>query len=130
MIEDIKSFKELRDRLAVPSGDVLSFADPINFLATVTYAQIAEQPIETVATGSTTVNVLNITRLVFENTVATTVTNFIGGQEGQELKILGDGYTTLQHGTNIFTNTAANKLLATNKVYTFTKFSSGWVENA
>lgn len=129
-MEELRSFKELRDRLAIPSGEVLSFADPINFLATVTYAQIAEQPLETAPVGATTVNVLNITRVVFDNTTATTVTDFTGEQLGQEIKLLGDGYTTLQHGTNIFTNTAANKLLAVNKVYTFTKFSSGWIENA
>lgn len=129
-MQELRSFKDLRDRLAVPSGEVLSFADPVNFLATVTYAQIVEQPLETAPTGDTVINVLNITRIVFNNTTATTVTDFIGEQLGQELKILGDGYTTLQHGTNIFTNTAANKLLAVNKVYTFTKFSSGWIENA
>lgn len=127
---ELKSFKELRDSLAIPSGDVLSFADPIDFLATVRFNQLIEQPIDSVELGVTTTNVLNITRLSFANTTATTVTNFTGGQEGQELKILGDGYTTLQHGTNIFTNTGANKLLSANKVYTFTKFPSGWIENA
>ena len=129
-MEDLKSFKELRDSLAIPSGDVLSFADPVDFLATVRLNQLIESPVEAVDTGVTIVNVLNITRIYFSNTTATTVTNFAGSQEGQELKVLGDGYTTLQHGTNIFTNTGANKLLAANKVYTFTKFPSGWVENA
>ena len=129
-MEEIKSFAELRDRLGIPSGDTLSFADPINFLATVTYSQLAEQPVETAPKVTTTINVLNITRVQFVNTVATTVVDFVGEQSGQEIKLLGDGFTTIQNGTNFFTNTGANKLLAINKVYTFTKFPSGWIENA
>ncbi len=128
-MQDLKSFKELRDSLAIPSGDVLSFADPINFLATVTYSQLAEQPIEIAQAATTTINVLNITRVQFLNTAATTIVDFTGEQIGQEIKLLGDGFTTIQNGTNLFTNTGANKLLAANKVYTFTKFSSGWIEN-
>ena len=44
--------------------------------------------------------------------------------------VLGDGFTTLVHGSNIKTNTAANKLLATNQVYIFTRIGSAWIENA
>lgn len=127
---ELKSFQDLRDSLSIPSGDVLSFADPVDFLATVRLYQLIENPIEVIDFVPTTINVLNITRVELKNTTAVTVTNLIGSQEGQEVKILGDGYTTIQHGTNIFTNTAANKLLAVNKVYTFTKFSTGWIENA
>lgn len=59
-----------------------------------------------------------------------TVTNFLYGAAGQEIKVLGDGATTVSHNTKIKTNTAANKLLATNKVYTFTLFDNVWIENA
>jgi len=128
-MEPLRSFKEFRDSLSIPSGDVLSFADPIDFLATVRLYQILETPIEEVDSSPSTINVLNITRVELQNTVAVTVTNLTGGQEGQEVKICGDGFTTIQNGTNLFTNTGANKLLAANKVYTFTKFSSGWIEN-
>jgi hypothetical protein len=129
-MEQLRSFKEFRDALQVPSGEVLSFSDPVDFLATVRLYQLIETPIEIVDSSPTIINVLNITRVELQNTSAVTVTNLIGGQEGQEVKFRGDGFTTIQNGTNFFTNTGANKLLAVNKVYTFTKFSSGWIENA
>lgn len=59
-----------------------------------------------------------------------TITNFLGGSAFQILHILGDGFTTLQFNTNIKTNTAADKLLASNKIYTLTLFGTTWVENA
>lgn len=62
------------------------------------------------------------------NTGSVTITDFLYGQEGQELVIYGDGFTTITHGTKIKTSTAANKLLATLKTYRFTRFSSVWVE--
>lgn len=73
------------------------------------------------------------------NTAPATVTQFINGQQGQTIKILGDGQMTITNGANIKTNTAANKLLAVNKIYTFTKIivrntsgvitSNVWYEN-
>ena len=58
------------------------------------------------------------------NTGFFTVTDFDKGSPHQVINIMGDGFTTVQHGTNIFTNTGANKLLAANKVYTFTRFET------
>jgi hypothetical protein len=52
-----------------------------------------------------------------------TITNFLGGSDGQTIKIRGDGNTTISNNTNIATNTGANKLLANNKVYYYTYFS-------
>jgi len=63
------------------------------------------------------------------NTGPVTVTQFTFGQEGQVIKILGDGQMTITNGANIKTNTGANKLLAANKVYTFTRMVSVWYEN-
>lgn len=59
-----------------------------------------------------------------------TVTNFDRGQDGQVIRLLGDGFTTIQHGTKIKTNTAADKLLAANKVYVFTRINTVWYEDA
>lgn len=73
---------------------------------------------------------LNLTRIVFANLAPVSVTDFLNAQEGQEIKVLGDGQTTIVHGTKIKTNTAANKLLAVNKIYTFTHFPPLWIENA
>lgn len=58
------------------------------------------------------------------------ITKFRNGQNGQTIKLLGHANTTITHGTNIFTNTGANKVLAANKVYTFTMFNNLWYENA
>jgi hypothetical protein len=80
--------------------------------------------------GAANPSVLNVERWKAANTGAINVTDFIDGQEGQEIKILGDGFTTVNHNVNIKTNTGANKLLAANKVYTFTRFGTLWVENA
>lgn len=124
------SAQQLKDLLATPSGVVLRITDPVEFVSTVTYAQIPEQPILTGPKTVTTISVLNVTRIRCSNTGAVTVTNFTGGQQGQEIKFLGDGFTTVANNTAIKTNTAANKLLATNKVYTFTLFGTVWVENA
>ncbi len=76
-----------------------------------------------------TPNVKNI-QYAYSHVGATTVTNFLHGQDGQELAILGNGNTTITHGTNIFTNTGANKVLATNKVYVFYFFGTKWYEGA
>lgn len=59
---------------------------------------------------------------------ATTVTNFLGGQEGHHLYILGNGNTELTHGTNIFTSTGANKTLAADKMYHFICHDDKWYE--
>lgn len=78
---------------------------------------------------STTPSVERRTRFTCVNTGAVTVTDFLNGSDGQEIVLLGDGFTTVQHGTNIFTSTAANKLLAANKVYRFTRFNNKWYED-
>lgn len=69
--------------------------------------------------------------LVKGSGVVVSVTNFLGGRDSQALRIIGDGTTTIVHGTYIKTNTAANKLLALNKVYTFSYFAADniWYEN-
>ena len=59
-----------------------------------------------------------------------TVTNFIDGSDQQTIRILGDGNMTVSHNSNIKTNTAADKLLAVNKIYVFTLISNVWIEDA
>ena len=86
-----------------------------------------ELPQKFIATD-TTPSVKNHRKWIANNAGATTVTQFDDGQNGQEIKILGDGFTTVANNANIKTNTAANKLLAANKVYTFVKFGTLWVE--
>jgi hypothetical protein len=78
----------------------------------------------------TTPKVENATHFIGSNTVPVSVTNFLGGADFQTIRILGDGFTTIVNGIFIKTNTAANKLLAINKVYCFTYFSGVWIEDA
>ena len=65
---------------------------------------------------ATTVSVKDVEHWMTQNTEAVTITDFTNGQEGQDLYILGDGFTTLTHGTNIFLIGTANLLLAVNKL--------------
>lgn len=63
------------------------------------------------------------------NASPTTVTNFTGGVHGQQILVRGDGQSTVQHGTNIFTTTGANKLLANGTYYRFVRRTNNtWAE--
>jgi hypothetical protein len=76
----------------------------------------------------TSPSVRNVSIFQCANSAPTTVVDFLNGQNGQTLVLLGEGNTTIEHGTNIFTNTGANKLLAANTVYRFTQFNGLWYE--
>lgn len=118
----------LRDELSRPSPNPLRLAAPVEFLSTVSFTELPEKEISSVEIGITTPNVLNRERIKFQNTGAVTVTNFLDGQEGQEITIKGDGFTTITHGSLIKTSTGANKLLSATKVYRFVRFGGVWIE--
>ena len=120
---------DIIDSLATPSGETYRFSDPVEFASTVAFSERPETPILETDAGATTPNVLNATRLLLAATSATLLTNFLDGAEGQELVVFGDGNTTVQHGTNIFTNTGANKLLVSNRVYVFYHRNGKWYEH-
>ncbi len=87
--------------------------------------------IGTFKAADATPSVANLKTFKAGNTVANNLTYFDDGQDGQPISILGDGFTTVVHDvTKLKTNTGANKLLAADKVYRFTRFSSIWVEDA
>lgn len=110
------------------------FEEDVLFRGRVTHTILPEQLQSSFAPGDTTPTVQNSCPWVAQNIAPVNVTNFDNGQPGQTIKVLGDGFTTVVDGTNIFTNTGANKLLVANRVYTFTYFQIGstlkWVENA
>jgi hypothetical protein len=65
------------------------------------------------------------------NTGATTITNFLNGRSGQELKILTTtANTTLANNANITTTTGANKALASGAVYKLIHNGTKWIEFA
>ena len=68
---------------------------------------------------------------IASNTDNTTITNFDDGVDGQRIQIraAGAGTTTVFHGTNIFTNTGANKALGLTRVYVFVKSGAAWWEH-
>ena len=104
--------------------------DPMIFTGPVEFQKLPKIYVDKFGLGATTVSVVNLTALTAANTVATHVTDFINGINGQTIRILGDGFTTVVNSAKLKTNTGANKLLAANKVYTFTRFNNVWVEAA
>lgn len=106
--------------------------EDIIYQGLVTFLVLPRENVDTFKKTQTTPSVRNVRVFITINTAATTITNFIGGADGQEIKILGDGFTTIANNANINTNTGANKLLVANKVYRFTYFQSKnlWAEDA
>ena len=82
--------------------------------------------------SGTTIDVNNAGLVQLDYASPVTVTDFLNPTIGQRLAIRGSTNVTLQFGTGgtkITTNTGANKLLASNKVYNFTYFPAGWIED-
>ena len=94
------------------------------------YEIVPDTPIDSIKKTATIPSVLNRNKLKCINTAPITITNFIGGAAGQTIQLLGEGQTTITNNTTIKTNTGAAKLLAANKVYTFTLFGAVWYENS
>lgn len=79
----------------------------------------------------TTVDVNGVSFVVLTGySSATTITDFTGGVMGQEIKLLGDADVTIDDGALIKTNTGADKTLAANKIYRFTRWNDVWYEDA
>jgi len=104
--------------------------DKVVFAGGVAHSVLPDVALSKANFGDVTPAVPNMQVLVFVNVSPVTVTNFDGGASGQTIRCLGDGNTTIQHGTSIKTNTAANKLLAANKMYVFTYYAGVWYEDA
>lgn len=78
-----------------------------------------------------TPSVLNLTKFAAVNVAPVDVTYFDDGFDGQTIAILGDGQTTVKYNvTKLVTNTGADKLLQSLKVYRFTRYDKVWYEDA
>lgn len=77
---------------------------------------------------SVTPDVQNNEHWKANNTAPVTITNFLHGQDGQQLLIEGDGQTTLQHGTHIFLAGAADLLLVVNTIYHLLYRAGRWIQ--
>lgn len=116
--KDVQEKKVLPERVT----NEMIFEAPVTFLA------LPKRFVGRVPATALTHSVRNVEHLITQNTGAITVTNFTDGQEGQDLYILGDGFTTLQHGTKIFLSGAADLLLDADKVYHLKRLNNKWYE--
>ncbi len=82
----------------------------------------------TIIAGATTPSIKNVEKWKLVNVAPVTITNFLDGQDGQDLVLLGDGFTTIENNTFIKTNTGADKLLNDGYIYRLTRFDSIWYE--
>ena len=121
------AFRTLSEELSSQSAEQLKIAREVEFMYGVVFQQLPERPIRDVDDGATEVNVLNIERVRFANTAPTTVTDFLDGQEGQEIVLLGDGQTTIDHGTQIKNSTGIDRLLSADKIYYYVRFNNVWI---
>lgn len=117
----------MSDKLS-PAGPPLRVLGEVQLDAPIIPGVLEKRFTGNVIKSSLTPSVKNVENWIAKNTGAVTVTNFLDGQEGQRLYILGDGFTTLQHGTKIFMQGGANLLLASSKAYMFVRLSSAWYQ--
>jgi hypothetical protein len=83
------------------------------------------------AAGDATPSVLNLKKFKAGNTSLHDLTYFDDGFDGQDISIRGDDFTNVIYDlSKVITNTGANKVLASTKVYRFTRFDSVWIEDA
>lgn len=110
--------------------DSLEIPFPIRFLSTVNFSELPETPVLYATVVPSTLSVLNVTRVKLGATSPGSLTDFTNGADGQTIYVVGDGNTTITHGTKIVTNTGANKLLANNSLYIFIRVGTVWIELA
>lgn len=98
--------------------------------APTTFSVLPKEFVGTLQVDNQTPNVANLTKLIAKNVDPVTVTDFLGGQDGQSISILGDGNTTVEHSSRLSTNTGVDKLLDAGKIYRFTQINRNWYEDA
>lgn len=90
-------------------------------------AQNIKQTPDTFRAGDSTPSVKGITIARCSDTVVT-ITNFKGGTNCQPLYLKGHSNTTIQNNSFIQTNTGADKVLVTGKIYLFVNIDDVWHE--
>lgn len=127
-MEDARDAIPLKKDDRNQQGREIEFADPVKFLSSVAFSELPETPVLSAQASATTISTLNTTRIKLQNTGAVTVTSLLQGQQGQNVLVLGDGFTSFAVSGNITTTTGATKLLAASTVYSFTFIGTKWVE--
>lgn len=104
------------------------FNEAVEFESEVRHKVLPVVFVDKLEPSSATPSVQNVT--VFRAGGAlVTVTNFVQGQEGQQIRILGDGLTTIAHNANIKNASLANLLLLTNTIYSYILIGNVWYQN-
>jgi hypothetical protein len=111
-------------------SELVIISNPIEFESSVRFRELIETPLETIKATTTTPNVLNNTKIVLSSTAPVNVTNFLNGQEGQTIFVVGDGQSTIKNNATISTNGNADKLASSGSVYCFTLVNGVWRELA
>lgn len=104
--------------------------DDVTFRGSVQFLNLPKNPSSILKAISIPV-VSNLSLVICSGSIIN-ITNFKGGSEGQMLRVLGDGKTTIKNNTHIATSIAGDKLLIKDVIYTFTYIDSlqKWFESA
>lgn len=102
--------------------------DDITFLGNTRFNNLPENLVSTLDPIATP-SVFNILVFKASNTIVT-VTNFLNGSNGQFIRILGDGKTTIKNNSNIHTFTNLDELMIDGMVYSFLLIDDIWYEDA
>lgn len=104
------------------------FREDVVFQGPVRFNIIPTRQIQDFVDSDTTPSVLNNEYFVAKNIGAVTITQFDDGGDGQDVRILGDGFTSVDNNAFIKTKSGAATLLDADKVYTFVRINSVWYE--
>ena len=104
-----------------------TFTEEVLFQGPVTFLILPKEFVGTLTTTTPSVKNAHVWKA---GGIVLTISNFRDGAPGQTIRVLGDGTTTIQHGTRIKTNTGANVLLTLAKVYVFTLIDNVWYQDA
>jgi hypothetical protein len=80
--------------------------------------------------GGTTPNIMGLDACAINNGPGTTVSNFLGGYEGQDLTVQSaNGNTTYGQGSGILNNGSTAQLAAASSIWKFFRYSGNWMSN-
>lgn len=104
------------------------FHEAVEFESEVRHKVLPVVFVDKLEPGNVTPSVQNVTVFRAGGTLVT-ITNFTQGQEGQQIRILGDGLTTIAHNANIKNAALANLLLVSGTIYSYILIGNVWYQN-
>ncbi len=104
-----------------------TYNEPVEFEAEVRFKVLPVVFVDKLKPSSVTPSVQNVTAFKAGGAVVT-ITNFAKGQEGQVIRILGDGLTTIANNATIINLGGVSQLLLTGVVYSYILLSNVWYQ--